>query len=170
MHVTWDRENHHYPPTELHYVHSKQVRDGERCFPQHAGNRIRASVEPPGGEASGCGGYDIGCIVTLFARAMPKPARAQVAAAKHLLRYVAGTTDFSTIYNMGDFKISIVAFADASWGNDPTNGRSMSSYMVMLSKAPVKLQNGAARYHSAIYHEGRARRSGVGDEGGAAPT
>lgn len=73
---------------------------------------------------------------------MSKPVKTQTAAAKHNLRYLAGTTDFSITTKKGDFKISIVPFADANWGNNPTNGRPMSSYIVMLSKAPVSFKMG----------------------------
>ena len=61
-------------------------------------------------------------------------------AAKHLLRYLAGSTDFSITYKQGGFRLT--AFSDANWGNDPDNGRSTSSYIVMLANAPISFKMG----------------------------
>ena len=46
---------------------------------------------------------------------MSKPSKAHMGAAKHLLRYLAGSTDFSITYKQGGFKLA--AFSDANWGN-----------------------------------------------------
>ena len=66
---------------------------------------------------------------------MSKPSKAHMAAAKHLLRYLAGTVDFAITYKQGGFKLT--AFSDANWGNNPDNGKSMSSYIVFLANSPV---------------------------------
>ena len=71
--------------------------------------------------------------VNQLARAMSKPSKAHMAAAKHLLRYLAGTVDFAITYKQGGFKLT--AFSDANWGNNPDNGKSMSSYIVFLANA-----------------------------------
>ena len=70
--------------------------------------------------------YDIGYAVNQLARAMCKPSKAHMAAAKHLLRYLAGTTNFAITYEREGFKLT--AFSDANWGNNPDNGKSTSSY------------------------------------------
>ena len=56
-------------------------------------------------------------------------------AAKNLLRYLAGTLDFSLVYKKGGFKLT--AFSDSNWGNNPDNGKSTSCYIMMFCKAPV---------------------------------
>ena len=71
---------------------------------------------------------------------MTKPSKAHMAAAKHLLRYLAGMIDFSITYKKDDSKLT--AFSDANWGNNPSNGKSTSSYIIMLSKAPVSFKVG----------------------------
>ena len=71
---------------------------------------------------------------------MSKPSKAHMAAAKHLLRYLAGTVDFAITYKQGGFKLT--AFSDANWGNNPDNGKSMSSYIVFLANAPVSFKVG----------------------------
>ena len=84
--------------------------------------------------------YDIGYAVNPLARAMPKPSKAHMAAAKHLLRYLAGTTDFVITYKRESFKLT--AFSDANWDNNPDNGKSTSSYIASLSDGPVSLKVG----------------------------
>ena len=84
--------------------------------------------------------YTVGYDVNQLARAMSKPSKAHMAAAKHLLRYLAGTTNFAIIYKRGDFKLT--AFSDANWGNNPDNGKSTSSYIAFLSDGPVSFKVG----------------------------
>ena len=48
--------------------------------------------------------YDIMYRSGQLARAMSRPAKVHVGAAKHLLRYLAGTTDFTIVYKKGSFK------------------------------------------------------------------
>ena len=84
--------------------------------------------------------YDVMYAVCQLARAMSKPSKAHMGAAKQLLRYLAGTTDFSIVYKRGGFKLS--AFSDANWGNNPDNGKSTSAYLAMLSKAPISFKSG----------------------------
>ena len=56
--------------------------------------------------------YDIGYAVNQLARGMSNPSNAHMAAAKHLLRYLAGTTDHIITYNQGGFQLT--AFSDAN--------------------------------------------------------
>ena len=63
-----------------------------------------------------------------------------MAAAKHLLRYLAGTTNFVITYKRGGFKLT--AFSDANWGNNPDNGKSTSSYIAFISNGPVSFKVG----------------------------
>ena len=84
--------------------------------------------------------HDIMYAVCELTRAMSKPSKAHMGAAKQLLRYLAGTTDFSIVYKRGGFKLS--AFFDANWGNNPDNGKSTSAYLAMLSKAPISFKSG----------------------------
>ena len=75
--------------------------------------------------------YDILFTINQLARAMSKSAKAHMAAGKRLLRYLAGSTDISITCKKGDFRFA--AFSDANWGNSSDNGRSASSYIVMLA-------------------------------------
>ena len=63
--------------------------------------------------------YDIMYATSQLARAMSQPAvLVHQGAAKHLLHYQAGTTDFTIGYKKGGFKLT--AFSDSNRGNNPT--------------------------------------------------
>ena len=65
--------------------------------------------------------YDSLYAVNQLARAMSEPAKAHMGAAKHLLRYLAGSTDFSITYKQDGFRLA--AFSDDNRGNNLDNGR-----------------------------------------------
>ena len=96
--------------------------------------------------------YDIGYAVNQLARTMCKPSMAHMAAAKHLLRYLAGTTSFAITYKRGGFKLT--AFSDANWGNDPDNGKSTSSYVAFLSDGPVNFKELVKEGRISIHYRG----------------
>ena len=48
---------------------------------------------------------------------MSKPSKVHLVAAKHALRYLAGTTDFHITYKKEGFKLT--AFSDSNWANNP---------------------------------------------------
>eukprot|EP00752_Nemacystus_decipiens_P015081 g13435.t1 len=84
--------------------------------------------------------YDIMYATGQLARPMAKPSKKHMVAAKHTLRYLAGTTDFSITYKRGGFKLA--AFSDSNWANNPDNGKSTSSYLTMLCNAPLSFKSG----------------------------
>ena len=62
-------------------------------------------------------------------------------ASKHLLRNLPGqSVDLSITYKRGGFKLA--AYSDTNWGNNPDNGRSTSSYIVMLASDPISVKVG----------------------------
>ena len=73
--------------------------------------------------------YDIMYSSGQLARAMLRPAKVHMGAAKHLLRYLAGTADFTIVYKKRGFKLT--AFWDSNWGNNPDNGKSNSCYIMI---------------------------------------
>ena len=50
--------------------------------------------------------YDILYTANQLARAMSTPSEAHMGATKHLLRYLAGSVDFSITYKKGGFKLT----------------------------------------------------------------
>lgn len=79
--------------------------------------------------------YDVLHCVNQLVRAMLNSSKADTGAAKHLLRYLVGTIDFDKTYKQGGFKLT--PFSDANWGNNPDNGKSTSSYVMMMCNGPV---------------------------------
>ena len=71
---------------------------------------------------------------------MSTPAKIHMGAAKHLLRYLSGTKDFSITYKKRGLRL--IAFSDSNWGNNPYNGKSMSSHIMMMAKAAVSFKSG----------------------------
>ena len=53
---------------------------------------------------------------------MSRPSKVHMGASKHLLRYLAGNTDFTLVYKKGMFKLT--PFSDFNWGNNTDNGES----------------------------------------------
>ena len=84
--------------------------------------------------------YDILYTINQFASAISKPSKVHMGAAKHLLRYLAGSIDFSITYKQGGFKLT--AFSDANWGVNPDHGKSTSSCIIMLSNGPISFKVG----------------------------
>ena len=74
--------------------------------------------------------YDIMYACSQLARALSKPSKVHMGAAKHLMRYLAGTKDFAITNKRGKFTLD--AFSDANWGNNPDNGKSTSCYIVLM--------------------------------------
>ena len=79
--------------------------------------------------------YDLLSAVNQLVRAMSKPSKAYMGAVKHLCRYLAGSVNFSIIYKRGEFKLA--AYSDANGGNTSDNGKSTSSYIVILANGPL---------------------------------
>ncbi|XP_038122327.1 secreted RxLR effector protein 161-like [Culex quinquefasciatus] len=51
---------------------------------------------------------------------------------KRVLRYLQGTLDYKLVYQRTDSVVGVEAFADADWGNDPTDRKSVSGFVLKL--------------------------------------
>lgn len=92
---------------------------------------------------------------------MSKPAKTHVAAAKHLLRYLAEPPEVASTYTIEGFKLTVIS--DAKWSNNAGNGLSTSSHVLKLVNAPIQLQRRTPKSHSPVYRAGGgARCSGAG--------
>ena len=78
--------------------------------------------------------------VSQLARPIAKPSKIHMVAAKHTLRYLAGTTNFSNTNKRGGFKLAV--FSDSNWATNPDNGKSTSCYLSMLCDAPIGFKSG----------------------------
>ena len=84
--------------------------------------------------------YNILYAVNQLARTMSKPSKSHMGVAKHVLRYLAGSVNFPITYRRGGFKLTTCT--DANWGGSPDNGKSTSSYIVMLANSPISFKVG----------------------------
>ena len=82
--------------------------------------------------------YDIMYSTFQLARAISKPYKVYMGAAKHILPYLAGRPDFSLVYKNTGFKLT--TFSDANWGNNLDNGKWTSCYIIMRSRPPVSFK------------------------------
>ena len=80
--------------------------------------------------------YDILYGVNQIARSMSRLSIANTGAAKHVLRYLAGKINFDITYKKGFF--TLIAFSDASWGNNLDNVK--SSYPMMICRPRTTYQ------------------------------
>ena len=71
---------------------------------------------------------------------MPKPSKAHMRVAKHLLCYLAGSVNFSFAYKRGGFKLAV--YSDANWDNIPDDGKLKSLYIVMLASGLISFKVG----------------------------
>ena len=79
---------------------------------------------------------EISQAVLQLCRQVHKPCLAHLTAAKHVLRFLAGSRDNGLTYRKSANKTPMI-FSDATWGSDPTTQRSMSAYVVVLFGAAI---------------------------------
>ena len=84
--------------------------------------------------------YDIPHAVNQLARGMFKTSEAHMGATKHLLPYLALSTDFLITYQQ--WRLNLAVYFDDNCGNDPGNAKSMSSYIDMLVNDPIGFKMG----------------------------
>ncbi|CAL0332892.1 unnamed protein product [Lupinus luteus] len=101
--------------------------------------------------------------VGLVSRFMSNPKKSHMLAAKRLLRYVKGTTDFGVLFPLKLQKpeLELTGYADSDFGGDLVERKSTSGYLFLLNGAAVSwcskkqpviaLSNCEAEYISSSY-------------------
>ena len=96
-----------------------------------------------------CFGFlaDISFAVGLLSRALIAPTISQLDCAKHVLRYLRGTSCYGIIYNraiagslaarLDENPLTLYGFVDASWADCPITRRSTSGFILMLCGGAV---------------------------------
>ena len=107
--------------------------------------------------------YDILYAVNQLARAMSKPSKAHMRAAKHVPRYLAGSVNFPITYKRSGFKLT--TYTDANWGGNSDNAKSTSSYIVMIANGPISFKVGLQSLTAQSTMEAELRVSCHRDEG-----
>ena len=93
---------------------------------------------------------DIGFQVIAISRFLEKPQGQHITAAKHILHYLRGTTDFGITYkgsgsgqsklrDLNDPKhsLKLIGFADSDWAGDIDTRRSTTGWVYFLAGGPV---------------------------------
>ena len=78
---------------------------------------------------------DLSFAVHHVCQFMSKPTDVHLVAAKHILRYLNGTTNFGNFLQPGPFSLS--TFSDSDWARDPYDRRSTIGYLVYLGYNPI---------------------------------
>ena len=87
---------------------------------------------------SQCTRSDITYAINQLARAMNKPSKLHMTAAKHLLRYLKGNMPLALTYQAGCFQLT--GFCDASWEGNPNDGKSTSGGLFMMAGRPLSFK------------------------------
>ncbi len=83
-----------------------------------------------------CTRPDIAYAVSYLARFCSKPNRSHWTAAKRVLRYLKGTTDYGICF-MKSESDKCIGFSDADWAGDQQDRTSTSGYLYKLAGGPV---------------------------------
>ncbi len=81
---------------------------------------------------------DLCYIVTKLSQNMAKPTEANLNAAKHVLRFLKGTTEQSLRFTKSETTLKLIGFCDSDWGGDVCDRRSISGYgFQLLDEGPL---------------------------------
>jgi hypothetical protein len=102
--------------------------------------------------------HDICFAVGLVSRFSQDPHESHWKAAKHILRYIQGTTNFGIQYSSGASQL--VGFTDFDWAGSVDDRKSTSGFVYCLGSAPVTwsckkqsaiaLSSAEAEYRAAV--------------------
>jgi hypothetical protein len=87
---------------------------------------------------------DIAYAVNQCAKYMANPGPTHIAAAKRILRYLAGTKHLKLTYTRSDNPSSantLIAYADADHAGDPESRRSVTGYVLLLNGGAISWQS-----------------------------
>jgi len=79
---------------------------------------------------------DIAFAVSQLSQFLSDPTTTHFKAAKQVLRYLKGTADFSITYGKAP-NLNILAYADASWGNNKNDRKSTTGYIFVINNGAV---------------------------------
>ena len=77
---------------------------------------------------------DLCYIVTKLSQHMSKPKVADLNVAKHVLRYLKGTSEQGLKFRKSENPLSLIGFSDSDWGASISDRRSISGYSFQLSE------------------------------------
>lgn len=95
---------------------------------------------------------DLAYIVNTLARYQVAPQNYHLAAARKILRYIAGTTKYQLVFKASDSggtdistdirtNYNTVIYVDSSWGNSKDDRKGTGGHLVMINKCPITWQS-----------------------------
>ena len=75
-------------------------------------------------------------LVSYLSRFMSKPYSNHLAAAKRILRYIKGTSDYGLVYKRNE-ETKLVGFCDSDYPGDQDDRKSTSGYIFLLGSKPI---------------------------------
>ena len=75
-------------------------------------------------------------LVSYLSRFMSKPYSNHLAAAKRILRYIKGTSDYGLVYKRNE-ETKLVGFYDSDYPGDQDDRKSTSGYIFLLGSKPI---------------------------------
>ncbi|XP_052735487.1 secreted RxLR effector protein 161-like [Vigna angularis] len=92
---------------------------------------------------------DLMFSVGLLSRFMGNPKKSHMLAAKKILRYVKGTTNYGILfpYGLREDELKFVGYADSDYGEDLVERKSTSGNIFFFNKAPVSW---SSRKHNVV--------------------
>ncbi|GLI65174.1 hypothetical protein VaNZ11_008635 [Volvox africanus] len=79
---------------------------------------------------------DIAQAISVLARFMGKPSKADMGLALGVLRYLAGTKELGLCFG-GDGDLAMVSYSDSDWAGDPATRRSTTGYVFLLGGVAI---------------------------------
>ena len=79
---------------------------------------------------------DISNAVSQLSQFLQDPTETHMKAARHVLRYLKGTRNFSITYGHSQ-ELRILGFSDANWGGDKNDRKSTTGYLYMINNGAV---------------------------------
>ena len=65
------------------------------------------------------------------------PSKLHMNAAKHVMKYLAGTSKYKLVFNGKSDVVAPIAFTDSNWASDEDNRRSQTGYFIKIADAVV---------------------------------
>lgn len=81
-----------------------------------------------------CTRPDISWIVSKLSQTLANPKPENLVAAKHVLRYLKGTSDYELSFKKSDEDLKLIGFSDSDWASSVEDRRSTTGYCFSLNK------------------------------------
>lgn len=81
-----------------------------------------------------CTRPDISWNVSKLSQSLARPTVQDLVAAKHVLRYLKGTSHYELCFKKSDEALNLTAFSDSDWASSVEDRRSTTGYCFSLTK------------------------------------